>query len=113
MAFDALAGHSQSPYPGPMSEHRHGPGGHRHDPVRGCSGHTHAHGHPPGAHHPHHPSSDEQPIQGHAHAHHGHDHDGHVHDHTAGASGGILAAAFTLTALFMLVEFVGGVLASS
>jgi cobalt-zinc-cadmium efflux system protein len=88
-----------------MSEHRHGPGGHRHGHEHGCSGHTHAHGHPSaGADHPN--SSDESHR-------HGHDHDGHHHDHTAGASGGILAAAFGLTAVFMLVEFAGGLLASS
>ncbi|MET0534621.1 MAG: cation diffusion facilitator family transporter, partial [Steroidobacter sp.] len=44
---------------------------------------------------------------------HGGGHDEHDHDHTAGASGGILATAFGLTALFMLIEFVGGLLASS
>src|SRR5688572_29899437 len=85
-----------------MSEHRHGPGGHRHGHEHGCSGHTHAHGQPSaGADLPN--SSDES----HRHA------DDHDHDHTAGASGGILAAAFGLTALFMLVEFAGGLLASS
>ena len=81
-----------------MSEHRHGPGGHRHGDEHGCSGHTHAHSHPHGADREH----------GHAHSH-----DDHDHDHTVGASGTILGAAFGLTALFMLVEFVGGLLASS
>lgn len=93
--FDALAASRQSPYADPMSEHRHG-----------CSGHTHAHDHAPGADHQHHDSSDEAPNGGHA-------HDDHDHDHTHGASGGILGAAFVLTAVFMLVEFVGGLLASS
>jgi cobalt-zinc-cadmium efflux system protein len=84
-----------------MSEHRHGPGGHRHGSAHGCSGHTHTPGHPPEADH-------ERPNHGHS-----HDHDDHGHDHTVGASGGILGAAFGLTAVFMLVEFVGGLLASS
>jgi cobalt-zinc-cadmium efflux system protein len=95
-----------------MSEHRHGPGGHRHGDEHGCSGHTHAHGHahrhPGGTEHEHRNDSDEQPNSNHAHSH-----DDHDHDHTAGASGGILGAAFGLTALFMLVEFAGGLLASS
>lgn len=78
-----------------MSEHRHG-----------CSGHTHAHDHPSPA--------DEPPKGGHSHDHaDGSLHDHGDHDHTHGASGGILGAAFGLTALFMLVEFVGGLLASS
>jgi cobalt-zinc-cadmium efflux system protein len=89
-----------------MSEHRHGPGGHRHGHQHGCTGHTHAHGHRPSGEHEHHTASDERPSPGHG-------HDGHDHDHTAGASGGILGAAFGLTALFMLVEFAGGLLASS
>ena len=93
--FDALAASRQSPYAGPMSEHRHG-----------CSDHTHAHNHAAGADHQHHDSSDAAPNGGHA-------HDDHDHDHTHGASGGILGVAFVLTALFMLVEFVGGLLASS
>jgi cobalt-zinc-cadmium efflux system protein len=76
-----------------MNEHRHGHGGHRHGTGHDCSGHTHAHGPADG------------PVSG---ADREHD-----HDHAAGASGGILAAAFGLTALFMLVEFVGGLLASS
>lgn len=50
---------------------------------------------------------------GHKHGHgHGHSHD-HDHSHTAGASGRILAIAFALTAVFMVVEFAGGVLAQS
>ena len=80
-----------------MSEHRHGPGDHRHGNGHGCSSHT-----------AHDPSSDERPSQSHSHGH-----DGHGHDHTAGASGGILGTAFALTALFMLIEFVGGLLARS
>lgn len=49
-----------------------------------------------------------------AHDHSGHDHGGHDHhDHTTGASGRVLAIAFTLTALFMVVEFAGGLLAKS
>ncbi len=68
-----------------MNQHRHG-----HDHEQGCGGHGHDHG-------PH----------GNG---HGHDHD---HDHAAGASGKVLGIAFALTALFMLVEFAGGVLAKS
>ena len=86
-----------------MSEHRHGPGGHRHD-HHGCSSHTH--GYPSGADHAHPDSSDRPPNRG-------HEHDHHDHDHAAGASGGILGAAFALTASFMLVELVGGLLARS
>lgn len=89
-----------------MSEHRHGPGGHRH------GGHTDEHrcgGHSS----PDHQHSSESTAR-HAEGGHGHSHgDGHDHDHTAGASGGILGAAFGLTALFMVVEFVGGLLANS
>jgi cobalt-zinc-cadmium efflux system protein len=69
-----------------------------------------------------------QPHHGHAHGdghdhsrhnHGGHDHgdghghDEHDHDHTAGASGNVLAVAFALTALFMVIEFAGGLLAQS
>lgn len=51
--------------------------------------------------------------RGHDHAHdHGHSHD-HDHDHSAGASGKVLGVAFALTALFMVVEFAGGLLANS
>jgi cobalt-zinc-cadmium efflux system protein len=84
-----------------MSEHRHGPGGHQHGSAHGCSGHTHTHGHPPDADH-------ERPNHGHSHSH-----DDQGHDHTTGVSGGILGAAFGITAVFMLVEFVGGLLANS
>jgi cobalt-zinc-cadmium efflux system protein len=48
----------------------------------------------------------------HSHDHHGH---GHAHghgDHAHGASG-VLGVALVLTALFMLVEFAGGVIAGS
>lgn len=76
-----------------MNDHRHG---HGHD--QGCGGHAHDH---------------EQDHDRHAHPHgHGQDH-GHDHDHTAGASSTILGIAFALTALFMVVEFAGGVLANS
>lgn len=84
-----------------MSEHRHGPGGHRHGNERGCSGHTHTH------------SQSQQPGGGTPGGGHTHSHDDHDHDHTAGASGKILGIAFGLTALFMLVEFFGGLLARS
>lgn len=50
---------------------------------------------------------------GHGHSHDGHDHGHHDHDHTAGASGRVLGIAFALTALFMFVEFAGGLLAKS
>ena len=75
-----------------MNDHRHG-----HGPDQGCGGHAHDHG----------KNHDDR----HAHPHgHGHDHD---HDHAAGASSTILGIAFALTALFMVVEFAGGVLANS
>lgn len=52
--------------------------------------------------------------QDHDHGRDGHHHDhSHDHDHTAGASGRVLGAAFALTALFMVVEFAGGLLARS
>nr|WP_298723943.1 cation diffusion facilitator family transporter [uncultured Steroidobacter sp.] len=70
-----------------MNQHRHG---HSHD--QGCGGHGHDH--------------EDRHAQPHGH----HDHD---HDHTAGASGTILGIAFALTALFMVVEFAGGLLAKS
>lgn len=76
-----------------MNQHRHGPGGQRQ--------HDHEHEH----------EAEHRTAGPHSkHDHAGHDHD---HDHAAGASGGILAAAFALTALFMLVEFGGGLLAKS
>lgn len=84
-----------------MNENRHGPEGHRHRHEHGGAGH------PPSPHHPHPSASATTP----GHSHDGRDH--HDHDHTAGVSGGILGAAFGLTALFMSVEFVGGLLASS
>ena len=74
-----------------MNEHRHGPGGHRH------GGHKHAEDQGGSS-----PAADD---------HAGHDHSGH--DHTAGASGKVLGIAFALTALFMVVEFGGGLLVSS
>lgn len=59
-----------------------------------------------------------KPDHGHSHdreghSHHGHDghHDGHAHD--LAASGRVLGAALALTATFMLVEFIGGLLARS
>jgi cobalt-zinc-cadmium efflux system protein len=70
-----------------MNEHRHGQGN---DP-QGCGGHGHNHSH-----------TDDQ----------GHSPD-HDHDHAAGASSKVLGVAFALTAFFMVVEFAGGVLASS
>ena len=73
-----------------MNDHRHGPGGHGHAHVRRSRG--------PAA----------QVSHG---ARHAHDHG--RHDHTAGASGGMLGIAFALTALFMVVEFAGGLLARS
>ena len=75
-----------------MNEHRHGPGGHPHGE------HAHSHGT--------HDHGDHGGGQG-------DDHSGHDHDHTAGASGRVLGIAFALTALFMLVEFAGGLLAKS
>jgi cobalt-zinc-cadmium efflux system protein len=81
-----------------MNQHRHGPDGHRHRQRKhkdnreaGGSPATHNHA-------------------GHAHDHGDLDHD---HDHTAGASGKVLGLAFALTALFMVVEFGGGLLAKS
>lgn len=52
---------------------------------------------------------------GHPHAHGGHDHGGHGHDHdhTRSAPSRALAIAFLLTAGFMIVEVVGGLLANS
>ena len=45
---------------------------------------------------------------------HGHDHDDHGHSHVHGAgSGKVLGAALALTGAFMIVEFVGGLLANS
>lgn len=78
-----------------MNEHRHGPGGHRH------RGHQHA-GHDGGGSH-----------AGHAHSSHDRGPGPGGHDHTAGASSRLLGAAFVLTALFMVIEFGGGLLASS
>jgi len=49
---------------------------------------------------------------GHGH-HRGGDHHGHDHDHAGSASGTLLGIAFALTATFMVVEFAGGLLASS
>ena len=73
-----------------MNQHEHGPAGHRH--------HAHEHG------------ADGRDAGAAA----AHDHDSHAgHDHTAGASGKILGFAFALTALFMVVEFAGGLLAQS
>jgi cobalt-zinc-cadmium efflux system protein len=89
-----------------MNQHRHGPGGHRH-------GHRHESGHEcaghPSSQGPDHPTVSAENT---AHGQPGHSHD-HDHDHTAGASGGILGAAFVLTGVFMLLELVGGLLASS
>ncbi|HEU4604123.1 MAG TPA: cation diffusion facilitator family transporter [Steroidobacteraceae bacterium] len=52
---------------------------------------------------------------GHDHDHdrHGGSHSSHAHDHAEGQSARVLAWAFALTALFMLVEAIGGVLAHS
>lgn len=75
-----------------MNQHRHGPGGHQHGDQEHEAEHR-----GPGAHSHH--------------DHAGHNHD--EHDHTAGASSGILGTAFALTALFMFVEFGGGLLAKS
>lgn len=53
------------------------------------------------------------------HAHHshgargGHSHHGHDHDHSHAHGGRLLGIAFLLTALFMLVEFAGGLLSRS
>lgn len=79
-----------------MNEHRHGLSGHRHRE------HKHDADHRGGG-----------DSTGHDHAGHSHDHGDHDHDHTAGASGKILGLAFALTAVFMLVEFGGGLLARS
>ena len=46
------------------------------------------------------------------HDHHDHGHHEHTHHHAAG-SGAVLGIAFALTGAFMLVEFAGGILASS
>jgi cobalt-zinc-cadmium efflux system protein len=89
-----------------MSEHRHGPGGHEHShDHHGCAGHSS----------PLAPRSSSSPALHDHETDSGPDdsHDDHDHDHTAGASGAILGAAFALTAGFMLVEFVGGLLARS
>ncbi|HEY0681640.1 MAG TPA: cation diffusion facilitator family transporter [Steroidobacter sp.] len=86
-----------------MNDHRHPPGGHHHGEHRhgaGGAGDHSAHDHAACGGHDH---------GGHEHAGHNHD----SHDHTAGASGRVLGVAFALTALFMLVEFAGGVLAKS
>lgn len=93
--FEVVAGEYQSPYPRLMNEHRHGPGGHRH------RGHQHA-AHDGGGSH-----------AGHAHSSHDRGPGPGGHDHTAGASSRLLGAAFVLTALFMVIEFGGGLLASS
>lgn len=80
-----------------MNDHRHP----HHDHAHG-GGHDHG-SHDHGGH-----DHDDHGAGGHAHSHADHD-----HDHTAGASGKVLAAAFALTALFMVIELVGGVLAKS
>jgi cobalt-zinc-cadmium efflux system protein len=86
-----------------MNDHRHPHQGHAHGDGHDHSGHDHdGHGHGDAGH-----ASDRR---GHAHGDAGH---GHDHDHTAGASGNILAVAFALTALFMVIEFAGGLLAQS
>jgi cobalt-zinc-cadmium efflux system protein len=67
---------------------------HGDEPSHGHDAHGHAHDH------------------GHAHAHeHGHGHAGH--DHTAGASEKSLRIALALTASFLLVEFIGGIVTES
>jgi cobalt-zinc-cadmium efflux system protein len=48
-----------------------------------------------------------------AHAGHGRGSHGHGHDHSQGSSGTLLGFALALTALFMVVEFAGGLLAGS
>ncbi len=77
-----------------MNEHRHGPGGHRH------RGHKHA-------------ADDGGGSAGHDHSSHDHGSGPSDHDHTVGASSRVLGVAFALTALFMVIEFGGGLLASS
>src|SRR5688500_12085642 len=64
--------------------------------------HGHTHGHGPHDHHGHHH---------HGHGHHGH-HDDHHHDRASGDTRRVLLALL-LTAAFMVVEVVGGLLSGS
>lgn len=89
-----------------MNDHRHGPGEHRRE-----AGASSARSHPPGREHSN--CGDSAERDHHERGHAGHAHHGHDHDHTAGASSRILATAFALTALFMLVELIGGLMAQS
>jgi cobalt-zinc-cadmium efflux system protein len=57
------------------------------------------------------PSGDGAPPAAHHHHHHGHHH--HGHDHTHGASTRALKIALALTAAFLVVELVGGIVSNS
>jgi len=58
-------------------------------------------------------SADHSHTHGRAHRDHGHSHDHSHHDHAEGRSARVLGWAFVLTAIFMVVEAIGGVLAHS